>query len=295
MDGVKDTGTILFCVGAAKAGTTWLYDHLAGHPDCHLRSIKELHYFTSVESGRFGHQLKVQRARAGALGRRLAEGRPDTARKARDVADWIAVLARRREDAAAYLGYLTDGRGDRRLVADITPAYALLPEDRLRRMAAIAPDVRFLFLLRDPLDRLWSHVRMVARRGGDGGGQGDGAAPALLGRILDGAPTGIPDRGDYASILTRLFRAVAPDRLMVQFQEEMLSLPGLARLCGFLGIRTVPADFARKVHAGRDGAAMDRGLRARALAFLRPQYEFVGRLYPDLPARWRHNMAGGLG
>ena len=37
--------TILFCVGATKAGTSWLYTYLLDHPECHVRSVKELHYF----------------------------------------------------------------------------------------------------------------------------------------------------------------------------------------------------------------------------------------------------------
>lgn len=285
---MKTDGTILFCVGAAKAGTTWLYDHLSAHPDCHLRSIKKLHYFSSVESGRFGHQLRVQGARAEALAARASAGGPEASSKARDVADWIAVLARKREDVAAYLGYLTGGRAEGRLVADITPAYAMLPETRLRSMAGIAPDVRFLFLLRDPLDRLWSHVRMISKRGADGRRV---PASALLDEILDGAPTGVLARGDYASILPRLGRAIAPDRLLVQFQDEMLSLLGLSRLCAFLGIRTVAADFSRPVHAG-PALEMTETQKARALSLLRPQYDFVDRLFPELPASWRRNMAG---
>ena len=49
--------TIVFlCVGAAKAGTTWLHTQLKAHPDCHFRAIKELHYFDALEGKRLGQE-----------------------------------------------------------------------------------------------------------------------------------------------------------------------------------------------------------------------------------------------
>ena len=39
---MSDEPTVLFCVGAAKAGTSWFHSYLENHPDCHMRGIKEL-------------------------------------------------------------------------------------------------------------------------------------------------------------------------------------------------------------------------------------------------------------
>src|ERR1700749_4313420 len=36
------------CIGAQKAGTTWLDSNLRRHPDVWLPPLKELHYFNSV-------------------------------------------------------------------------------------------------------------------------------------------------------------------------------------------------------------------------------------------------------
>lgn len=280
---MTDRPTVLFCVGAAKAGTTWLYNQLFAHPDCHLRTIKELHYFGSLESGHFGHQLKALRGKMAILKRR-ADG-AGRERKLADLEEWIAVLRQRREDIPGYLSYLTGGRGSCRLVADMTPAYGLLPEQRLRAMAGIAPDVRFLFLLRDPVARLWSHVRMIARRESTAA-EFPGAASRLMEQVLDGAPSGAVERGDYAGILTRLMAAVDPSRLMIQFQEDMISRSGFARLCAFLGIAPAEADFERRVHQGA-ALPLNAAQARRAREFLRPQYEFVGRLLGDLPPAWQ--------
>ncbi|HEX9858465.1 MAG TPA: sulfotransferase [Paracoccaceae bacterium] len=289
--------TILFGVGATKAGTTWLYNHLASHPECHLRSIKELHYFDSIASGNVERQLKLRAAAAERLASAAstdADRAAATAARRADLAQWIGVLERQGEDIPAYLAYLTAGQGGRRLVADITPSYGLLPVDRLRAMAAIGPDVRFVYLMRDPVARLWSHVRMLARRSVAAAADFPAVAHDLLQRILAGAPSGAVARGDYAAAITRLRAAVDPQRLLVMFQEDLMSRPGLARLCGFLGIAVQPAAFGRRVHQGAP-LSMTEEQRLGACVFLRSQYEFVARQFSDVPDAWRKNMAEVVG
>jgi len=38
------------CIGAEKAGTTWLYEMLKAHPSVWMPPIKEIHYFDMVPS-----------------------------------------------------------------------------------------------------------------------------------------------------------------------------------------------------------------------------------------------------
>lgn len=100
-------------------------------------------------------------------------------------------------------------------------------------------------------------------------------------------------RGDYAVIVPKIARAFDPARLLVIFYEEMMTAPGFARLCAFLGIEVREADFARRVHAGA-ALAMTPEDRRRALRFLRPQYEFAATRFPALPDAWRSAMSEAL-
>lgn len=288
---MKQEPTVLFCVGATKAGTSWFYHHLAHHPDCHLRTIKELHYFDMLETGNFARYQKGLAAQDAALAALAAKRADKSGLDARrqDLADWLAVVERQREDIPAYLAYLNDGRDGRAVVADITPAYALLPEARLRQMARVATDVRFVYLLRDPVARLWSQARMVALRAVTNAADFPAKAIEQMSKILDGIANGKKDREDYVGALTRLAAAVPSQRLMVMFQDEMMTPPGLARLSGFLGISARPANFARRVLEGAP-LALAADLRERARAVLRPQYDFVARQFPNLPESWHQNM-----
>ncbi len=279
--------TVLLCVGATKAGTSWLYQHLRSHPDCHLRAVKELHYFDTIESGTYMRRARKMRALQGEA---AAKSGPQAAARAADCADWAQVLERRVEDVPAYLSYLNKGATGR-LVADITPAYALLPEARLRQMAQMGPDVRFLYLLRDPLARLWSHVRMLAARAASAAAEVPAQARAILARVLAGQERPVADRGDYAGAVGRLRAAVPAGKLTVMVQDEMMTAQGIARMWSFLGIGEGPARFDLRVHRGVE-VPMEPDQATAALAWLAPQYDFVEAMFGRLPQGWQHPRSG---
>lgn len=290
--------TFVFGVGATKAGTTWLWRYLADHPECHFRTIKELHYFDTVADDGFEAALRKAREDLDQLTLQMIAGdtmeSADLDRMAADLVGWIKVLQRRAADPAAYSAYLLEGRGGRRVVGEVTPAYALLPVDRLRAMATIAGDVRFIYLMRDPVARLWSHVRMLARRFASDSDYATSAL-ALLRRICAGETTaeagGVVARGDYAGALARLDAAVDPARLLVIFQEDLMTAPGVARLCDFLGIGAKAACFKHLAHPGIP-LPLPAAERRAARNFLRPQYDCIANRFASLPAPWRDSMAG---
>jgi len=288
--------TFLICVGATKAGTSWLYEHLAAHPDCHLRTVKELHYFDTPDSGLGRMQRRSNLAEIARLEGRLpqvdAGQQRHIHRRIADMAAWNAVLDRG-EDDAAYRAYLTEGVGQRRVVADVTPSYALLPVAGLRRLVAVAGDVRILYLMRDPVARLWSHVRMLAAREVPPGQDIATLAEARMQRALAGDDLYFGGRGDYRGCLERLRTAVAPSRLMTMFTEDLLTLPGVARLWAFLGIGAGPVAVDKRVHAGV-ALPLAPALRDQARAALREQYDYVAKAFATLPPAWSANRIGSV-
>lgn len=294
MDGALTT---LICVGATKAGTSWLYDHLARHPECYLRSVKELHYFDPPESGLPRMQMRANQSEIARLTARLSDVGPDQAvrmrRRIADMTAWNAVLDRGMDDLDAYRGYLTDGRTSQRLVADVTPSYALLPVPTLRRMAEVAAEVRILYLMRDPVARLWSHVRMLAEREAKPGQDLCALAAARMDRALSGDDLYFGGRGDYRSSLDRLRAALQPAHLLAMFTEDLMTAPGLARLWAWLGIGPGPVDFENRVHEGVR-LPLSATHRDRARKVLRAQYDYAASTFPTLPSAWSANMIGSV-
>ena len=285
---------LLFGIGATKAGTTWLYRYLAAHPDCALRSIKELHFFDTLDDRKSrDFYLRDFAHRGDTLEQRIAASdAPDQDERILHLADlrlYAHVL--KKHDNDAYLAFLEDGRGSERVVGDITPAYGLLPADRLAHMAALGSDVRFVYLMRDPVERLWSHVRMIARRRADDEQAVAGTAARILDRVLSGGEDHIAIRGDYRAVLEKLAEAIDPGRSFVCTCEDLFAGDALERLCGFLGIAFLPGQREIRVHEGIS-ADMAPEQKARAAEFLRPQYDFVANRMGRLPPVWNANRAG---
>lgn len=292
-----DAVTTLICVGATKAGTSWLYDHLAGHPECHLRSVKELHYFDPPCSGLSRMQARSNASEIARLTAKLPGANPEheqhMRRRIADMTAWNGVLEQGLDDLTAYRGYLGEGRTTQRVVADVTPSYALLPVAALRGLADAATDVRILYLMRDPVARLWSHVRMLAQREAKPGQDLAMLAGARMDRALAGEDIYFGGRGDYRGCLERLREVFEPARLLTMFTEELMTQPGLARLWAYLGIGPGPADLENRVHEGVRLPLSQTHLD-RARVALRGQYDYVAQAFPTLPSAWSANMIGSM-
>jgi len=155
----------LFCIGAQKAGTSWLWRYLQTHPDVNLGPYKELHYFDA-------NTKLAHRSRQRELDRRLSKhlqtsnviADPQRAmQKQHDLALYQSLYSGSL-DIDRYRNVVIGPNAQANLVGDFTPAYALLSPERYKLMASVHNNVRFLFLLRDPVERLWSQLRMTARR-----------------------------------------------------------------------------------------------------------------------------------
>ncbi|WP_420863071.1 sulfotransferase [Algirhabdus cladophorae] len=293
---------IMYCVGATKAGTSWLYRYLHDHPECHLRSVKELHYFDSFDGemrdkqisqfltnrDRFVRwQIEAQKAKQG--------WKVDNMQRRIDEMDaLIKVIGGPRVTDQAYLEYLTQGAGDAKIVGDMTPGYSLVDENMLRRMAAVGETTKFIYLIRDPVERLWSHVRMQAKRFLQPDETVEQKAKRILNRTVNkGMETHIPARGDYRGTIMRLRATIPAANLLVEFAEALFSENGLRRVCDFLGLVYRPADVRETVHAGTK-VEMNEGQRAATAHFLRHQYEWVADNVGPLPDAWQSNLAKAL-
>ncbi len=268
---------LLFGLGATKAGTSWLYRWLQGHPDARLRTVKELHYFDTLAGDRIARRVSELAEERTALA--AGNARPE---RLRDIDELRALFADPSD--AAYLDYLGSGSG---VAGDITPAYGLLSEAWLRRMDGLG-DARFLLILRDPVARLWSHVRMIAGRRDPSGAVTAERSARILRRTIRGEEDHIARRSDYRGILTRLFAAIPASRRLVLFFENLFSGDTVHAICDFLGITRVPP-LAGVVHGGRP-LPMTPDQHRAARDWLAPQYEHVSQAMGRVPAAWTERM-----
>ncbi len=283
--------TFAYCIGATKAGTSWLYDYLRSHPQTHVRGIKEVHYFDAIDHDSREWHAAWFAKRRDRLAAKVAnfpteENREELA----DYTDLCALHDGAGYDRRAYRAYLTDGAApEHKVVADITPAYSTLSREMFKTMAQAAANTRFIYILRDPISRLWSHIKMNAGRRANSPEELPMRANRIFWRFGRGRHPGIWARSDYKGTLERLNSALAPNQLLVLFYEELFTNEAVELICTFLGLSPHKADFAARVNVSAD-LPMDHTKMAHARGWLAAQYDHIQKTIDHLPTVWQDNM-----
>lgn len=228
------------CIGAQKAGTSWLHRELRAHPELWLPATKELHYFDRAWGGRLSRHL-VQRSSVGDVARRRLRG----AVLDRSLAGMRLVFHQR---TMANYGRLFDAADDL-LSGEVTPAYALLDDEVIAEFATAVPHCKIIFILRDPVDRASAHVRMFSKR--------FGMAVPEWGDVPAAKQSPILRKSQYCDDLDRWQRAFGVDQVFVGFFDDLRADPAsfLESVLDFLGVAADSAErsdrVAEVVHAGR--------------------------------------------
>lgn len=285
---------LMYGIGAVKAGTSWLFSYLEGHPECSMPPYKELRYFYMLENDHFEGQIRKIRMLIAELKDSLEtapeDRKPAIRQRLNRTRQWLKLLREHRDDPSAYAAYMMEAASGAKLTADITPEYSMMPVARLKQMAGVVANTRFVYLLRDPLDRLWSNIRMNAWRKSKDPEAMRALALEETDRILGGKPSPALERSDYARGLSALETAVPEARRKVMFYENLFSDDSIRELCAFLGLSNHKAALDKRIHQGVP-IRLDTARRSGLQTLLAPQYRAVEKRFQTLPARWQDNMA----
>ncbi|WP_323036507.1 sulfotransferase [Pararhodobacter sp.] len=279
--------SLLLGLGAQKAGTTWLHDRLKAHPDCHAFPIKELHYFNTVSGlSRLGFTLTA--AGRNAL---LRKGDKAAADRVSQLADLFHAQPQTHQD---YVDLVTEGLEPGSVALDITPAYALLDDAQFEQVAAMDP-VRFLYIMREPVARFWSNIRMILNAPGKDQPDFEPDAQALLDHTLDhrDAPMSAAAfaRSDYLQALEKLERHVPAQRRLVLFFEDLFTEHTMNRIWAFLDVSPRPLTATEPRLEGVQ-ASMRPDQIERLKDVFWPQYDAICARFGDaVPDAWHARFA----
>lgn len=150
----------LLCIGAQKAGTSWLHENLKSNPGVWLPPFKELHYFDYrfLPNHRGWIMSHVKR------GLREAEER---AAKTGDISelDYLKSLATPPMMTRGWYRTVFSRCKSGMIGVDITPEYASIPEDGVAFVRKIlGPNLRLIYIIRAPAERALSQMRMYIGR-----------------------------------------------------------------------------------------------------------------------------------
>jgi Sulfotransferase domain len=202
------------CVGAQKGGTSWLFHQLTLHPDFWMPPVKEVHYFDSMS--------------------RVERKNPPRCKDERDqwfMARLVELSALPYIDLATYSELFAAKRT--LLSGDITPAYSMVNDELIEKIVGYFPNLKVIFLARDPVDRAWSQLSMDVRLGNIP--SFDSTNPAEVLRNL--LSPGVFFRSYPSKIVKRWRRYVRPDLFRIYFFDDLKEDPaGMRRsILSFLG------------------------------------------------------------
>lgn len=219
-------------IGVQKAGTTWLHAQLKKHPTLYMPDLKEIQYFNHLYIKE--HRSWTDTHRLSRINNMLKNAMS----KDRIDYDWIEYLAKCGQNNLTdewYAHFFRYARG--RTAGEITPEYSLLPEEGINHMLRLNPEAKFILLLRHPVERDFSHAKMILDHQGK------------LETIIDERELedelmkvlnfkGVYERSDYQTIIER-WKRVLPneDNLYIGFYDWIKERPQelLKEVCNFIG------------------------------------------------------------
>lgn len=257
------------CIGAQKAGTSWLAQILGQHPQIWIPPFKEVQFFNH----RFipGHRRWIDWH---------YRNKPAEIRNRHQMRGTAMP-----PELDTYLNGLTDGQmfhnhwykrvfapaPEHAMPMDFTPEYSTLPDEGVDFVARMLPKAKVIYLVRHPVDRVISQLRMNLRREGRSPETVDDWLAELDDPVLF-------DRGDYAAYLPR-WRARYPDMLILPF-GRIAAEPDLlmAEVEEYLNIGPFPYErLSQKVFATPKGLVPPPELRDALTTRLAPQIDFLQR------------------
>jgi len=247
------------CIGAQKAGSSWLAANLQCHPQIHIPK-KEVHYF---DADYYLNQSRPDRLRNPQFRKTFAKAlSADLTRLRLPKAWWQAryYLGPRSDRWYASLFHPRPGQ----VCGDITPAYSTLETDVIEHIAELMPGLKVILIMRNPVDRAFSAAKMCVRKGVSGfqdamGDVNDVNPEAFIRYVRE---PWVIRRGDYMRMINDWERFFPREQLFYGFMEDIVDRPYglLCDVSRFLGIdvsrRYFKSERAEKAANAGEGSPM---------------------------------------
>lgn len=278
--GNKIVGPDFICFGMQKAGTRWLFDQLNARADVWMPPIKELNFFT-MSPLNDGNLKIIYNSKSGV--RSLAARSHDELR--REIFIKKFATYDKISDLSWYKSLFLI-KGDR-ISGDISPNYGKITAKQISAAATGLPDTRFIFLVREPVDRLWSGASMYVRQKRISAEQITDWA-TLKPMLSRG---GLSTNSYPSRIWTRWSEIIPPERVRFWFFDDIVQQPGkvIDEICNYLSIEpgpgALPANFNRK--KSNEKIPMPNDIRERLNDHFAGELDRCAQIFGGHAIRWR--------
>ncbi len=276
--------TFLICIGAMKCATSWTHDYLGSLSGVAVSPLKELHFFSTKFSANALGDMDMLALKRLEFHLQQKGDMVDNLRRRptfQASVDRVQMLY----DDDAYFGHFARICGpDTGTFCDVTPAYSTLGPTGFEYLRDFCHSqdisLKILFVLRDPIDRLWSQLRHMTQTNPESNAVANWAEAFQSPRVCA--------RADYCGTITDLDTTFPPADILYLFYEELFTKSALSRLCNHANAQYRPADKDTVRNETSVKAEMPKDARAAAHLLLAPQYAFCHDRFGDLvPQSWQ--------
>jgi hypothetical protein len=286
------------CIGAQKAGTTWLHSVLKNDERLAFpKHVKETHYFSWCDYGsRLVHRWRAAQLKnmaeqpnfTQALSSYLSANKPKAKSPTRLMEHKIATCIGAVDDA----WYEALFKKTENFCVDVTPEYALMGPAGFQHMAALANRLELLFLLRDPAERSWSGLLQKYKSKLDFEALQlkltTMSTRELMNELADPA---VAKRTDYTATFEAVAKAGLKNKLHVGYYDDIKKNPQsvLDTTYKAMGMtpRLFPAEELSKVVHRSPDVGMPPIIDEMLIQRYRPMVAEISKNFADIPADWR--------
>lgn len=271
-----ESKTFLLGVGAQKTGTSWLYRYFSHRDDVYMSPIKELHFFDEKHCGDVGARTPRERLEIA-----RAKFKEAPTRGNREMVRAFEDLSAFNGSGEAYRNFFRKRvpEGITRF-GEITPSYALLPREGFAEIAQLFRDVRLIFIMRDPVERFYSHIRYVS------GKRPPQAYWQKIETHFD--DPGFVGRSSYQNTIMAMESVFGDNKILYLFYETMFSDETVRAICDFAGLKYVPANVGKVVRPSAPRQELPPELERRLRDKFQPTYAYCRDRFGDaIPDDWR--------
>lgn len=263
--------TFLLGVGAQKAGTTWLHRYLQSFDNTDLGFAKEYHIWDALhcpECSRFQITSRLPL-------------RPNKFRRWR--------MQRNPDYYFDYFQGLLEKDGVN-LTGDITPSYSCLTAPVFQQIRegfeARGIELKVIFLMRDPVQRCWSVVRMHNKKGKSRDNI-DVTLSEEKALISYYNSLNARIRTNYHRTIQELNSSPVPEEnIFYGIYEELFTLKEITRLSHFLGLEPNHDFSGNRFNATNpDSALSDNTIQLISQEY-KPVYEYCAKKFPQTQTLW---------
>ncbi|WP_444931309.1 sulfotransferase domain-containing protein [Microbulbifer sp. SSSA002] len=262
-------------VGCQKGGTSWLHSQLNKSKNVDTGFKKEYHVFDALHIPECKHFLtqKFKDLEAAPI---TQEASPEKGRLLKYLSFYMDT-----QNYYDYFDYLWHKGGPEvTTVGDITPSYSALPPTALNDIKLNLEErgfnVKVIFIMRDPIERCWSMVRMKRRK-----------------KLIADPSAHLPDeqkqleaefglrttemRTRYETTIQNLELIFQPENIFYSLYEELFEENTIARIKKFLALNEFEADTKQRVNVSKKSDSLqelNRDLAERIFQHYRETYDF---------------------